>query len=53
VAIALYLFPLWLVVGEWVHILNAVVMGAALVLTVITGIDYLVKAAGERKTTDA
>jgi CDP-diacylglycerol--glycerol-3-phosphate 3-phosphatidyltransferase len=53
VAIALYLFPLWLLVGDWVHVVNAVVMGVALVLTVLTGIDYLVKAARERKKTDA
>lgn len=53
VAIALYLSPLWLLVGDWIHVVNAVVMGAALVLTVITGIDYLVKAARERRRTDA
>ena len=53
VAISLYLFPLWLLVGDWVHVVNAVVMGAALVLTVLTGIDYLVKAARERKGSDA
>lgn len=53
VAIALYLFPLWLLLGDWVHTGNAVVMGAALVLTVVTGIDYLIAAARERKRTDA
>lgn len=53
VAIALFLFPLWLLVGDGVHVFNAVVMGAALVLTVVTGVDYLVKAARERKRTDA
>jgi len=52
VALALFLFPLWLLVGDWVHWLNWIVMAAALVLTVITGIDYLVKAARERKRTD-
>ena len=41
VAISLYLVPLWLVFGDWVHWLNAIVMAAALVMTVITGIDYL------------
>ena len=51
VAISLYLFPLWLVFGEWVHILNAVVMGLAFLLTVVTGIDYLVQAWRQNRTT--
>jgi CDP-diacylglycerol---glycerol-3-phosphate 3-phosphatidyltransferase len=45
VAISLYLVPLWVFLGDWMHWVNGVVMGAALVLTVLTGIDYLVKAA--------
>jgi CDP-diacylglycerol---glycerol-3-phosphate 3-phosphatidyltransferase len=44
VAISLYLVPLWVFLGDWMHWVNGVVMGAALVLTVLTGIDYLVKA---------
>ena len=44
VAISLYLVPLWVILGDWMHWVNGVVMGAALVLTVLTGIDYLVKA---------
>ncbi|MEO7007397.1 MAG: CDP-diacylglycerol--glycerol-3-phosphate 3-phosphatidyltransferase [Terrimesophilobacter sp.] len=44
VAISLYLVPLWVSLGDWMHWVNGVVMGAALVLTVLTGIDYLVKA---------
>lgn len=44
VAISSALLPLWVVLGEWVHIVNTVLMSAALVLTVITGIDYLVQA---------
>ena len=44
VAISLYLVPLWVSLGDWMHWVNGVVMGAALVLTVITGIDYLLKA---------
>jgi CDP-diacylglycerol--glycerol-3-phosphate 3-phosphatidyltransferase len=44
VAIALYLVPLASVLGDWMLIVNAVVMGVALVLTVYTGIDYLVQA---------
>ena len=44
VAISLALLPLWNLFGEWVHVVNTVLMSAALVLTVITGIDYLVQA---------
>ncbi|GAA3890498.1 CDP-diacylglycerol--glycerol-3-phosphate 3-phosphatidyltransferase [Leifsonia kafniensis] len=50
VAISLYLVPLWLVFGEWVHYLNAVVMAAALIMTVVTGIDYLVAARRENRS---
>jgi len=44
VAITLYLTPLWLLFGDWMHVLNGIVMAAALLLTVVTGIDYLVQA---------
>ena len=43
VAISLFLFPLWTLFGEWVHIVNYVVMGAALLLTVVSGIDFVIK----------
>lgn len=41
VAISLFLLPLWVVVGDWIFYLNYAVMGLALVLTVVTGLDYL------------
>jgi CDP-diacylglycerol--glycerol-3-phosphate 3-phosphatidyltransferase len=44
VAIALYLVPLASLVGDWMLIVNGVVMAFALALTVWTGIDYLVQA---------
>jgi CDP-diacylglycerol--glycerol-3-phosphate 3-phosphatidyltransferase len=44
VAISLALLPFWTLLGDWVHWVNWVVMAFALVLTVITGIDYLVQA---------
>jgi CDP-diacylglycerol--glycerol-3-phosphate 3-phosphatidyltransferase len=44
VAISMYLVPLQLVVGQWVLILDAVVMGAALVVTIASGLQYLVAA---------
>lgn len=44
VAISSALLPLWAVLGDWVNVVNTVLMSAALVLTVLTGIDYLVQA---------
>lgn len=43
VAISLFLFPLWIPFGARVHIVNDVVMGAALALTVLSGVDFIVK----------
>ncbi|WP_157155848.1 MULTISPECIES: CDP-diacylglycerol--glycerol-3-phosphate 3-phosphatidyltransferase [unclassified Diaminobutyricimonas] len=43
VAISLALLPLWTVFGDWMHWLNGVTMTIAVVLTVITGLDYLVQ----------
>ncbi|TFB86381.1 CDP-diacylglycerol--glycerol-3-phosphate 3-phosphatidyltransferase [Cryobacterium algoricola] len=44
VAISLFLVPLWLVLGDWIHWVNYAAMSVAFVLTVSTGIDYLVAA---------
>lgn len=44
VAISFALVPLWQVLGEWVHVVNTALMSAAVVLTVVTGVDYLVQA---------
>jgi len=44
VAISLFLVPLFTVVGDWILWVNWAVMAIALVLTVVTGIDYLVQA---------
>lgn len=44
VALALALLPLWTVVGPWIHLVNAIVMTIAVVLTVASGIDYVVTA---------
>lgn len=49
VAISLYLVPTWLLLGDWMHWVNAVVMAVAFVLTVVTGIQYLVNAATRSK----
>ncbi|MGY4860157.1 CDP-diacylglycerol--glycerol-3-phosphate 3-phosphatidyltransferase [Cryobacterium sp. AP23] len=44
VAISLALLPLWLVLGDWIHWVNTITMTIALVLTVYTGVEYLVAA---------
>jgi CDP-diacylglycerol--glycerol-3-phosphate 3-phosphatidyltransferase len=45
VGISLYLFPFVHLFGDWVNWIDGVVMAIALVLTVVTGIDYLWQAA--------
>jgi CDP-diacylglycerol--glycerol-3-phosphate 3-phosphatidyltransferase len=42
-ALSSWLLPLWLYLGEWVFVLNDWLMGLAVVLTVVTGVDYLVR----------
>ncbi|MBC7442551.1 MAG: CDP-diacylglycerol--glycerol-3-phosphate 3-phosphatidyltransferase [Ramlibacter sp.] len=49
VAISLALLPLWLVLGDWVYWVNWTAMALALILTVVTGIDYLVAARRENR----
>lgn len=44
VAITLFLTPLWVLLGDWVHWVNGVFMTAAVIATVVSGVDYLVKA---------
>jgi CDP-diacylglycerol--glycerol-3-phosphate 3-phosphatidyltransferase len=44
VAISLALLPLWLLLGDWINWVNTFTMTIALVLTVYTGIEYLVAA---------
>jgi CDP-diacylglycerol--glycerol-3-phosphate 3-phosphatidyltransferase len=46
VALSSWLVPTWVLLGDWVLTLNWVLMGAAIALTVSTGVDYLVKALG-------
>jgi CDP-diacylglycerol--glycerol-3-phosphate 3-phosphatidyltransferase len=40
VAISFALVPLWTLLGDWVHWLNWVLMAIALVLTIVSGLDY-------------
>lgn len=44
VAVSFYLVPTWLLLGDWMHGFNAALMGVAVALTIVTGIDYLVQA---------
>lgn len=53
VSISLALLPFWLVFGEWVHWLNTATMTITVILTVVSGLDYLLSAWRLRKTDDA
>ncbi|WEO78637.1 CDP-diacylglycerol--glycerol-3-phosphate 3-phosphatidyltransferase [Cryobacterium sp. SO2] len=49
VAISLALLPLWLVFGGWIDWVNTITMTLALLLTVYTGVEYLVAARRENR----
>ncbi|MDI2099724.1 CDP-diacylglycerol--glycerol-3-phosphate 3-phosphatidyltransferase [Ruicaihuangia caeni] len=49
IAISLAMLPLWIVLGEWVHWLNGVTMTVAVVLTLASGLDYLVRGWNENR----
>ncbi len=49
VALSLALLPLWTVAGEWIHIVNAVTMTIAVVLTIASGLDYVITAVRARR----
>jgi CDP-diacylglycerol--glycerol-3-phosphate 3-phosphatidyltransferase len=57
IAISLALVPLWVPLGGWVHWVDWVFMGIALVLTVVSGLDYAWNAVKlhrqDREATDA
>jgi len=42
VALALALLPLWTVVGDWIWWVNGITMTIAVILTIASGIDYVV-----------
>jgi CDP-diacylglycerol--glycerol-3-phosphate 3-phosphatidyltransferase len=44
IAIAFALVPLPALLGEWMNVVNFVLMSAALVLTVVSGVEYLYEA---------
>ncbi|WP_194408899.1 CDP-diacylglycerol--glycerol-3-phosphate 3-phosphatidyltransferase [Microbacterium cremeum] len=45
VALSLALLPLWNLVGEWIWWVNGITMAIAVVLTIASGIDYVVSEA--------
>ncbi|WP_236968393.1 CDP-diacylglycerol--glycerol-3-phosphate 3-phosphatidyltransferase [Microbacterium aurantiacum] len=52
VALSLALLPLWTIVGEWIFWLNGITMAVAVVLTIASGIDYIVtEVRGARRRT--
>ena len=53
VAISFALFPLWTIFGDWIFWVNGILMTAAVVLTVVTGFDYLWQAYRGRRATRA
>jgi len=42
VALSLALLPLWTLLGDWIHVVNAIAMWIAVILTLASGIDYIV-----------
>jgi CDP-diacylglycerol---glycerol-3-phosphate 3-phosphatidyltransferase len=50
VAISLALLPFWVLLGDGVHWVNGIAMTIAVVLTVLTGLDYLRLAWVERRS---
>jgi CDP-diacylglycerol---glycerol-3-phosphate 3-phosphatidyltransferase len=43
IALGFWLTPTWVFVGEWIFIVNWALMAVVVVLTVVTGLDYLVR----------
>lgn len=44
IAISFYLVPLWLLLGDWMHWTNAILMAIAVALTLISGMNYILTA---------
>ena len=49
IALGFWLTPAWLVLGEWLFVVNDALMVIAVVLTVVSGIDYLVRGVRQPK----
>jgi CDP-diacylglycerol--glycerol-3-phosphate 3-phosphatidyltransferase len=53
IALGFWLTPTWIVVGDWVLVLNWSLMAVVVVLTVATGLDYLIRGLRGGDKTDA
>lgn len=51
VALSAALLPLWTVFGSWIHVVNTVLMTIAVVLTIASGIDYVITAVTAKRQT--
>ncbi|MCS5521081.1 CDP-diacylglycerol--glycerol-3-phosphate 3-phosphatidyltransferase [Curtobacterium flaccumfaciens] len=51
VALTAALFPWWNLVGDWAHWVNGILMTAAFLATILSGIDYLWQAWKHNRTT--
>lgn len=51
VTLSSWLVPTWVILGEWVLTLNDVLTGAVILVTVVTGLDYLWKGLRAPKAT--
>lgn len=50
-ALSLALLPLWTIVGDWIHVVNAIFMTIAVILTVVSGLDIVAsEVRGRRKS---
>lgn len=43
ITLSSWLVPSWVLLGEWVFTLNWVLMGAVILVTLATGLDYIIK----------
>lgn len=50
IALGFWLTPAWVILGPWLLVVNQVLMAIAVVLTVVTGIDYLVRGLWKKDT---
>lgn len=53
IALSLALAPLAPLVGEWIHVVNTATMWIAVILTIASGIDYIVSEVRGRRAHDA
>ncbi|MCX7521302.1 CDP-diacylglycerol--glycerol-3-phosphate 3-phosphatidyltransferase [Microbacterium sp. STN6] len=50
VAISFALVPLWLFFGDWIYWVNGILMTIAVILTVVTGLEYVVNLVRSRRS---